>query len=88
MELPFVFHNVDSPQMSLFVGEGPTPTDLADQVQDAWIAFARTGDPNTEALPDWPAYDEARRATMQLDEPCRLVEDPDASTRRLWDHLR
>jgi para-nitrobenzyl esterase len=88
IELPFVFHNVDRPHMAAFLGEGPAPNELADQVQDAWIAFARTGDPNTGALPDWPTYDEVRRATMQLAEPCRVIEDPDAATRRLWDHVR
>jgi para-nitrobenzyl esterase len=88
IELPFVFHNVDSASMSVFLGDGPSPIELADQVQDAWIAFARSGDPNTADLPEWPPYDEVRRATMQLAEPCQLVEDPDGVTRRLWDHLR
>jgi para-nitrobenzyl esterase len=88
IELPFVFHNVDRPGMAMFLGDGPPPTELADQVQDAWVAFARNGDPNTTALPDWPPYDESRRATMQLAEPCRLLDDPQATTRRLWDHVR
>jgi para-nitrobenzyl esterase len=88
VELPFVFHNVDSPAMAVFLGEGPTPLELADQVQDAWIAFARTGNPNTPSLPAWPTYDEERRATMELAEPCRVVEDPDHVTRQLWEHLR
>ena len=29
---------------------------LADKVSDAWIAFARTGDPNTPKLPHWPRF--------------------------------
>ena len=88
MEVPFVFHTVDDPRMAMFLGEGPTPSDLADQIQDAWIAFARTGDPNTPSLPEWPSYDQERRATMELAEPCRVVDDPVAAERRLWDHLR
>ena len=43
MEVPFVFHTVDDPRMAMFLGEGPTPSDLADQIQDAWIAFAAHG---------------------------------------------
>ena len=36
-------------------------------------------------LPDWPAYDPHRRATMLLDEPSRVVDDPLGEERRLWD---
>lgn len=85
MELPFVFHNVDQPQMEAFLGAGPAPSELADQVQDAWIAFARTGDPNHPGLPEWPAYEPGRRATMEFAEPCRVVDDPMASERKLWE---
>ena len=56
-------------------------SELADQVQDAWIAFARTGDPNHPSIPEWPGYDPSRRATMEFSEPCRLVEDPMSAER-------
>jgi para-nitrobenzyl esterase len=85
MELPFVFHNVDDPTVAVLLGEGPTPMELADQVQDAWIAFATTGDPNHPGIPEWPGYDPSRRATMQFSEPCEVVEDPLSATRELWD---
>jgi para-nitrobenzyl esterase len=88
MELPFVFHGADDPRMSMFLGEGPVPAELADQVQDAWIAFARSGDPNIASLPAWPSYDQERRATMELAEPCRVLDDPAAVERRLWATLR
>ena len=61
------------------------PASLAEQVQDAWLAFARRGDPNHADLPDWPRYDTDRRATMQLAVPCVVVDDPLGATRRLWD---
>ena len=32
-------------------------------MMDAWLAFARTGDPSTPALP-WPVYDRETRPTM------------------------
>src|SRR5204863_5802974 len=34
-------------------GGGPEAMALADRVSDAWIAFARTGSPNTPKLPAW-----------------------------------
>jgi para-nitrobenzyl esterase len=29
-----------------------------------WLAFARTGDPNTNAIPNWPPYKPPERTTM------------------------
>jgi len=31
---------------------------------DTWIAFARHGRPDNPAIPEWPAYTQAERATM------------------------
>ncbi len=50
----------------------------------AWIAFARTGSPVSEDLPDWPAYDAQTRATMHFGPPCHLERDPAAAERRAW----
>jgi para-nitrobenzyl esterase len=41
----------------------------------AYVAFARTGDPNNSEIPAWAPYDGVRRATMTLNTECRLVED-------------
>ena len=49
---------------------------LADKVSDAWIAFARSGDPNTPKLPHWPAYDAKDRATMVINNVSKVVNDP------------
>jgi para-nitrobenzyl esterase len=49
---------------------------LADKVSDAWVAFARSGDPNTPKLPHWPAYDAKERATMVINNVSTVVNDP------------
>ncbi len=49
---------------------------LADRVSDAWIAFARTGNPNTPKLPHWPAFTAKDHATMVIDNTSRVVNDP------------
>ena len=65
----------------------PQPA-LAERVSEAWLAFARTGDPNHPNLPGWPNYDTARRATMLFDVDCRMADDPDAEERLAWEgHL-
>ncbi|MEZ5264183.1 MAG: carboxylesterase family protein [Acidimicrobiales bacterium] len=53
-------------------GHGGAPVDahdhdLAEQMQDAWIRFAATGDPNGGALPAWPPYDAAADAHLRFD---------------------
>ncbi len=74
LEIPLVFDNVERARD--FVGRGDDPQVLAEQMADAWLAFARTGDPNTANLPDWPAYEPTRRATMMFNAESRVVEDP------------
>src|SRR5690606_25232368 len=82
LEITFAFDNVVKvPAMS---GGGPSAVALADRMSDAWIAFARGGDPKTAKLPRWPAYDVGGRATMVLDDACAVVEDPHGPVRELW----
>ncbi len=54
----------------------------------AWVEFVRSGVPRHPRLPRWPGYDPTRRATMLLDEPSRVVDDPLGEERRLWDRTR
>jgi para-nitrobenzyl esterase len=49
---------------------------LADRVSDAWIAFARTGHPDTPKLPHWPAFNAADRPTMVIENQSRVEKDP------------
>jgi para-nitrobenzyl esterase len=74
MEIPFAFDNVQiSARMT---GGGAEAVALADKVSDAWIAFARTGNPNTPKLPHWPAFDAKDRATMVINNVSKVVNDP------------
>ncbi len=83
LEVPFVFGNGDG--LGMLLGEDP-PASLGDAMQDAWLAFARTGNPSTEALA-WPAYTTTDRATMVLDTDCSVHHDPEGDRRRLWEGL-
>jgi para-nitrobenzyl esterase len=82
LDVAFCFDNLDKTGLH---GGRPEAPALAERVSEAWLAFARTGDPNHPGLPPWPAYDTARRATMLLDVECRVADDPEADERRAWD---
>ncbi|MFC3076778.1 carboxylesterase/lipase family protein [Phenylobacterium terrae] len=74
LEIPLVFDRVETNRA--FVGPGPEPQALADQMSAAWLAFARSGNPSTPALPAWPPYEVERRATMIFDLQSRVENDP------------
>lgn len=85
-ELAFVFGTPEG-WKDLYGLEG-IPEGLRDQVMDAWIAFAKTGNPNHAEMPTWPAYDTVRRPTMVFDAtdslPSTLVIDDPASEERVF----
>ncbi len=87
IEIAFVFGGLHLPGADQFVGTGPDAEALCRRTMDAWLSFARTGDPGHEDLPDWPAYDSSRRATLELGPTCRLHEDLLSEERQLWDDL-
>jgi para-nitrobenzyl esterase len=73
IEIPFVFQNLEASPWTRGVAGAAA---LADRVSDAWLAFARSGDPNARGLPRWPAFDAARRATMVFDTASAVADDP------------
>jgi para-nitrobenzyl esterase len=81
LDLPLVFNNVETSRS--MVGPGPEPQRVADQMSSAWIAFARSGNPNTEGLPRWRAYDLKSRATMIFNLDSHLQNDPYSEIRRI-----
>jgi para-nitrobenzyl esterase len=74
LEIAFVFDNTE--RSARFTGGGARPAALADKMSDAWIAFARTGKPDTPKLPKWTPNDAASRATLVLNDRSEMVSDP------------
>lgn len=89
IELAFVFGIVDREEGRLLSGGGPEAERLSQQVIDAWVAFARSGDPSHPGLPGgrWDRYDTSGRKTLLLGARCALAVDPDASEREAWEGL-
>jgi para-nitrobenzyl esterase len=79
-EIPFVFDNI-----AAIFPTSASRQKLADEMSDAWIAFARNGDPNHSDLPAWPSYTRSERTTMTFNRgDCTRADDPSPETRQLW----
>jgi para-nitrobenzyl esterase len=79
-----VFGTLDLPDAHDLVPVGSPVGTLPELMQDAWIAFARTGIPQTPDLPGWEPYTTDRRSTMRLGPTCGLVDAPYEPERRFW----
>ncbi len=78
-EIPFVFANTDF--CDHMTGGGPRARALSDRMSDAWVQFARTGDPNHAGLPGWRPFAADAVPTMMFDDESRLELDPDGGER-------
>lgn len=85
-DIPLVFGNLEARTdlKGTQIGSGERARRMAARMGDAFIAFARNGDPNTRGLPAWERYELPRRQTMLLDDVSRLVDDPRGAERRLF----
>jgi para-nitrobenzyl esterase len=84
IEIGFVFGTHARAEVARFFGTGSDADALSIAMMDAWIAFARNGDPSTGAL-DWPGYDAKRRATLIFgDGEPKVVDDPAKARRLAW----
>lgn len=79
LEIPFVFGFAGHPGWAPLLGPTP-PETLGDTMHQAWIAFARSGEPGL----DWPTYDTGRRPTLVFDEKIRVENDPVGDVRAAW----
>jgi para-nitrobenzyl esterase len=53
-------------------------------MMDAWVAFARTGDPGHDTIGPWPAYDTNTRTTMIFGRTCGADPAPFEEERAIW----
>jgi para-nitrobenzyl esterase len=84
LELPFVFGTLDLPSMQAWAGHGPDARELSAQMMDAWLAFAKTGNPSCARIGDWPRYEKRARQTMILGKQTRAESAPFEEERAVW----
>ncbi len=82
VELAYVFGNLEE---TIYTGKPGNPL-LARTVQDLWVSFARTGQPEHGDL-SWPLYEEKNRKTMVLSRHTAVEEDVLSDRRKLLSPL-
>lgn len=82
VELSYIFNNLEN---TIFTGDNPN-RELAVKAQEAWVNFAKTGNPSIDGM-EWPKYDSKTRATMSIDKEWSVVNDPLKSQRELVEKL-
>lgn len=95
LEIPFKFNNIQPagrggpqpPGGGFMSVSGPDSEKTAHNMSEMWSTFARTGHPAAKGQPDWPAYTTDKRATMEIDAECKVVDDPYRLERLLWEQL-
>jgi para-nitrobenzyl esterase len=80
-ELSFCFDHTD--RCERMTGGGPRARALAAKVSEAWLSFARNGNPNHEGLPEWSSFGSDTVPTMIFNDECRVMNDPDGRARKL-----
>jgi para-nitrobenzyl esterase len=82
LDIPLMFGTLTA--AGSITGDGDDARGVSATMQQALLAFARSGDPNYSGLPRWQPYSMARRQTMVFDATSRLEDDPRGAERRLF----
>jgi para-nitrobenzyl esterase len=80
MELPFVFDHPDA--ISFMTGTGADRYAIAAAMSDAWVSFARTGNPSHSGVPTWTPFNPTTWPTMVFGARVALLSDPHGEERR------
>lgn len=86
LELPFVFGNFDAAlaKKMLVMAEKKRIVRLSEKMQQAWLNFAKTGNPNDVGQNNWQNYSSENRATWIFSSKNYLSVDPDSLQRKAW----
>jgi para-nitrobenzyl esterase len=87
LEVPFVWGTVGTTGNDRFTGVGPEADQLSRHMMDAWLAFAKRGEPSHDGIGAWPAYSTAERQTMIFGRRCGVERAPFEEERAAWDAL-
>ncbi|MEO6358507.1 MAG: carboxylesterase family protein [Ferruginibacter sp.] len=83
LALPFVFNTLESVKGDRgMIGNAPVEPGFADKIQDAFINFAKNGNPG------WEPYTRDKQQTMLINTKWELKENPYQTELPVWDGVR
>lgn len=59
--------------------------ELSEIMQNYWVNFAKTGNPNGEGLPEWKAKSATQNQLIQFDTEVKMVDDPNEALYKVID---
>jgi para-nitrobenzyl esterase len=80
-EIAYVFNNLNARWGTDIITE--TDKKVAAILNDYWVNFAKTGDPNGEGLPEWPVYRSRRDELLEIERNGNVIARPDPKKERL-----
>ncbi len=89
IELPFIFSSFhsDAGKLIMKASSNRRVKKMSIEMQNAWVSFARTGNPNS-INNNWLPYNTITRSTLIFDNTIRIVSDPIAKLRQGWEVMR
>jgi para-nitrobenzyl esterase len=63
----------------------PAEAALAEIIQQYWVNFAKTGNPNGEGLPEWKMRSADQDQLLQLDTQIKMIDDPNTELYKIID---
>ena len=78
LDLPFMFHNLNAPNVELFTGDAPNRTLIADTFSSELLRFAK------DTSVSWPEFDLENRAVLQINLDSKVINNPEPELRELW----
>ncbi|MHA1992803.1 MAG: carboxylesterase/lipase family protein [Candidatus Hodarchaeales archaeon] len=84
MEIAFVFGSFWEDYLFTFPKKTVETESLSNNMMNAWVLFAKTGNPNHDGIPNWPTYDIEKRSTIIFDNEIVTWDDPLKKEREMW----
>ena len=79
---------LDNYELTPMAGDRPENERVGRTMSEAFVRFARDGDPNHPGLPAWAPYDLRARTVMVFDVESHVEQDPAAELRELYSRIR
>ncbi len=92
LEIPLVFGTYQDPPVKSILGKKnvAAAAPLSGKMQAYWANFAKTGNPNGEDLPEWPAFEGEQRQRIVFDSSrTEVITQPEIQLERcrLWEEF-